>query len=123
MRFCRTVANTIPIIHIFIISKGGAVMKNNEVIKRELKCTYGIDIALCVFNFLICSVLCAGGSEWLNIAGVIAFVTAILPIGFKRLYYKNEPNPRSVDAIMAVYRILQAVLILYGIDYFLIAGV
>ncbi|MCR4638541.1 hypothetical protein [Ruminococcus sp.] len=98
-------------------------MKKNEVIKRELKYTYGIDIALCVFNFLICSVLCAGGSEWLNIAGVIAFVTAILPIGFKRLYCKDEPTPRSVEIIMAVYRIAQVGLILYGIDYFLIAGV
>lgn len=123
MRFCRTVINIIPIMHIFLISKGGAVMKKNEVIKRELKCTYGIDIALCVFSFLICSVLCAGGSEWLNIAGVIAFVTAILPIGFRRIYYKDEITSGAVDAVMAAYRIILTALILYGIDYFLIAGV
>ena len=53
-------------------------MKKAMTVKRELKYTYGIDIALCVFNFLICTVLCAGGSEWLNIAGVVAFVTALL---------------------------------------------
>ena len=123
MRFCRTVANTIPIIHIFIISKGGAVMKKAMTVKRELKYTYGIDIALCVFNFLICTVLCAGGSEWLNIAGGVAFVTALIPIGFRRLYYKDETNPKSVDRIMALYRTAQALLMLYGIDFFLIAGV
>ena len=98
-------------------------MKKNIVVKRELKYTYGIDIALCVFNFLICSVLCAGGSEWLNITGVIAFVTAILPIGFKRLYFKDEFIPKSVGAVMTVYRVLLIALMLYGIDYFLIAGV
>ena len=97
-------------------------MKKAMTVKRELKYTYGIDIALCVFNFLICTLLCAGGSEWLNIAGVVAFVTAMIPIGFRRLYYKDEPTPKSVDRIMAVYRIVQALLMLYGIDYFLIAG-
>ncbi len=89
---------------------------------HELRYTYSIDMALCVLNFLICSVLCAGGSEWLNIAGVIALLAAMIPIGFKRLYYKDEVNPRSVEAVMAVLRAVQTVLILYGIDYFLIAG-
>ncbi|WP_294750189.1 hypothetical protein [uncultured Ruminococcus sp.] len=98
-------------------------MKKAAVVKRELKYTYGIDIALCVFNFLICSLLCAGGSEWLNIAGVIALVTAIIPVGFKRLYYKDEFTPRSVGAVMTVYRAVQTALLLYGIDFFLIAGV
>ena len=97
-------------------------MKKAMTVKRELKYTYGIDIALCVFNFLICTVLCAGGSEWLNIAGVVAFVTALIPIGFRRLYYKDETNPKSVDRIMALYRTAQALLMLYGIDFFLIAG-
>ena len=55
-------------------------MKKAMTVKRELKYTYGIDIALCVFNFLICTVLCAGGSEWLNITGVVAFVTALIPM-------------------------------------------
>lgn len=98
-------------------------MKKATIIKRELSYLYGTDIALGVFNFLICSVLCAGGSEWLNIAGVIAFVTAILPIGFKRLYFKDEFIPKSVGAVMTVYRVLLIALMLYGIDYFLIAGV
>lgn len=98
-------------------------MKKAAVVKRELKYIYGIDIALCVFNFLICSLLCAGGSEWLNIAGVIALVTAIIPVGFKRLYYKDEFTPRSVGAVMTVYRAMQTALLLYGIDFFLIAGV
>ena len=97
-------------------------MKKTLTVKRELKCTYGIDVALCVLNFLICTVLCAGGSEWLNIAGVIAFVTAIIPMGFRRMYYKDEPTPKSVRTIMAVYRAVQVLLVLYGIDYFLIAG-
>lgn len=98
-------------------------MKKAAVVKRELKYTYGIDIALCVFNFLICSLLCAGGSEWLNIAGVIAFITAILPIGLRRLYYKDEPVPAAAGAVLAVYRAVQTALLLYGIDFFLIAGV
>ncbi|WP_295079158.1 hypothetical protein [Ruminococcus sp.] len=97
-------------------------MKKTAAAGRELKYTYNLDIALCVLNFLVCSVLCAGGSGFLNIAGVIAFVTAILPIGFRRLYYKDEFTPGSVGAIMAVYRAVQIALLLYGIDFFLIAG-
>lgn len=105
------------------IMKGGAVMKNMKAVKQELKYTYKLDLALCVFNFLICSLLCAGGSEWLSIAGVIALVTAIIPIGFRRLYCKDEYTPRSVGAVMTVYRAVQIALLLYGIDYFLISGV
>jgi len=97
-------------------------MKKTTVARRELRYTYNLDVALCVFNFLVCSVLCAGGSGFLNIAGVIAFVTAILPIGFRRLYYKDEFTPGSVRAVMVVYRVVQTALLLYGIDYFLIAG-
>lgn len=96
-------------------------MKKEVIIRCELSYLYGADIALSVFDFLICSVLCAGGSEWLNIAGVIAFVTALIPICSKRLYYKDEPVPVSVRRIMSVYRVVHTVLILYGIDYFLIA--
>ena len=88
---------------------------------HELKYTYGIDMALCVFDFLICSVLCAGGSEYLNIAGIIALITAIIPIVFKRLYFKDEFIPKTVSAVMAVYRVLLAALMMYGIDYFLVA--
>ena len=98
-------------------------MKKALTVKRELKYTYGFDIALCVLNFLVCSLLCAGGSEWLNITGVIAFVTAIIPIGFRRLYYRDEFTPKSVRAVMAVYRVVQIALLLYGVDVFLIAGV
>lgn len=98
-------------------------MKKNLIVKRELKCTYGIDIALCVFNFLICTLLCWGGAPWLNIAGAVAFVTALLPLTVKRMYYRDEVNPRSVEIIMTVYRVIQAMLMMYGIDYFLIAGV
>ena len=97
-------------------------MKKNIAVKRELRCTYGIDIALCVLNFLICTTLCWGGAPWLNIAGVVAFVTALLPLTVKRMYYRDEVNPKSVDRIMALYRTAQALLMLYGIDYFLIAG-
>lgn len=97
-------------------------MKKTAVTKvHELRYTYGINMALCVFDFLICSVLCAGGSEYLNIAGVIALMTAVIPIGFKRLYFKDEYIPKSVGAVMTVYRVLLAALMLYGIDYFLIA--
>lgn len=97
-------------------------MKKTAVTKvHELRYTYGINMALCVFDFLICSVLCAGGSEYLNIAGVIALMTAVIPIGFKRLYFKDEYIPKSVGAVMTVYRVLLAALVLYGIDYFLIA--
>ena len=97
-------------------------MKKTAVTKvHELKYTYGIDMALCVFDFLICSVLCAGGSEYLNIAGVIALITAVIPMGFRRLYFKDEFIPKSVSAVMAVYRVLLMALMLYGIDYFLIA--
>lgn len=97
-------------------------MKKTAVTKvHELKYTYGIDMALCVFDFLICSVLCAGGSEYLNIAGVIALITAVIPMGFRRLYFKDEFIPKSVAAVMAVYRVLLMALMLYGIDYFLIA--
>ena len=97
-------------------------MKKTAVTKvHELRYTYGINMALCVFDFLICSVLCAGGSELLNIAGVIALITAIIPIGFRRLYFKDEFIPKSVAAVMTVYRVLLAALMLYGIDYFLIA--
>ena len=98
-------------------------MKKNIAVKRELRCTYGIDIALCVFNFLICTTLCWGGAPWLNIAGVVAFVTALLPLTVKRMYYRDEVNPKSVKVIMAVYRAAQVMLMMYGIDYFLIAGV
>ena len=97
-------------------------MKKTAVVKRELKYTYNLDVALCVLNFLVCSVLCAGGSELLSIAGVIAFITAILPIGFRRLYYKDEPVPAAAGAVLAIYRVVQIALLLYGIDYFLIAG-
>ncbi|WP_028517545.1 hypothetical protein [Ruminococcus flavefaciens] len=97
-------------------------MKKTAVTKvHELRYTYGINMALCVFDFLICSVLCAGGSEYLNIAGVIALMTAVIPIGFKRLYFKDEYIPKSVGSVMTVYRVLLAALMLYGIDYFLIA--
>ena len=88
---------------------------------HEMRYTYGINMALCVFDFLICSVLCAGGSELLNIAGVIALITAIIPIGFRRLYFTDEFIPKSVAAVMTVYRVLLAALMMYGIDYFLIA--
>ena len=98
-------------------------MKKMVVARRELKCTYNLDVALCVMNFLVCSVLCAGGSEWLNIGGVIAFITAILPIGFRRLYYKDKPVPTAAGTVLAVYRVIQIALLLYGIDYFLIADV
>ena len=81
-------------------------MKKEVIIKRELSYFYGADIALCVFNFLICSVLCAGGSEWLNIAGVIAFVTALVPICSKRLYYADEFKPDSVKRVMVIFRIV-----------------
>ena len=97
-------------------------MKKTTVARRELRYTYNLDVALCVLNFLVCSVLCAGGSEWLNIAGVVAFITAMIPIAFRRLYYKDEPVPVSVRAVMTVYRVVQTALLLYGIDYFLIAG-
>jgi hypothetical protein len=97
-------------------------MKKSSVNKvHELRYTYSIDMALCVFDFLICSVLCAGGSEYLNIAGIIALITAVIPIGFKRLYFKDEFIPKSVGAVMTVYRGILGVLLLYGIDYFLIA--
>lgn len=96
-------------------------MKKAVIIKRELSYLYGTDIALGVFNFLICSVLCAGGSELLNIAGIIAFAAALIPICSKRLYYKDEPKPDSVIRVMTFYRIIQAALLLYGIDFFLIA--
>ena len=99
-------------------------MKKTAVKKvHELRYTYSIDMALCVCDFLICSVLCAGGSEYLNIAGIIALITAVIPIGFKRLYFKDEFIPKSVGAVMAVYRVLLAALMLYGIDFFLIASV
>jgi len=97
-------------------------MKKTAASGRELKYTYNLDIALCVLNFLVCSMLCAGGSDLLGIAGVIAFITAILPIGFRRLYYKDEPVPVAAGAVLAVYRAVQIALLLYGIDYFLIAG-
>ncbi len=97
-------------------------MKKTAATKvHELRYTHGIDMALCVFDFLICSVLCAGGSEYLNIAGIIALITAVIPIGFKRLYFKDESIPKSVGAVMAMYRVLLSVLMLYGIDYFLVA--
>ncbi|MBP5431879.1 hypothetical protein [Ruminococcus sp.] len=97
-------------------------MKKTAIARRELKYTYNLDVALCVLNFLVCSVLCAGGSELLSIAGVIAFITAILPIGFRRIYYKDEPVSSAVVTVLAVYRLVQIALLLYGIDYFLIAG-
>ena len=96
-------------------------MKKEVIIKRELSYLYGADIALCVFNFLICSVLCAGGSEWLNIAGVIAFVTALVPICSKRLYYTDEFKPDSVRRVIVIFRIVHTALMMYGIDYFLVA--
>lgn len=96
-------------------------MKKTTIIKRELSYLYGTDIALGVFNFLICSVLCAGGSELLNITGVIAFAAALIPICSKRLYCKDEPKPDSAVTVMMFYRIIQTALLLYGIDYFLIA--
>ena len=89
--------------------------------RRELKITYGTDLCLCVMNFLVCSVLCAGGSEWLGMAGVIALLSAVLPLGFRRLYYKDEYTPKSVGAVMTVYRLMLTALLLYGIDFFLIA--
>ena len=97
-------------------------MKKTAVNKvYELRYTYNIDMALCIFDFLICSVLCAGGSEYVNIAGVIALITAVIPIGFRRLYFKDEFIPKSVGAVMTVYRVLLGGLLLYGIDYFLVA--
>ncbi|SHM90800.1 hypothetical protein [Ruminococcus flavefaciens] len=97
-------------------------MKKTAVNKvHELRYTYNIDMALCIFDFLICSVLCAGGSEYVNIAGVIALITAVIPIGFRRLYFKDEIIPKSVGAVMTVYRVLLGGLLLYGIDYFLVA--
>ena len=95
--------------------------KTAEIGKRELKLTYSIDIALCVMNFLVCSVLCAGGSEWLNAAGVIALITALIPIVSRRFYYKDKYTSRAACTSMTVYRVLLAVLLLYGIDFFLIA--
>ena len=95
--------------------------KAAKISKRELKLTYSIDIARCVMNFLICSVLCAGGSEWLNAAGVIALITALIPIVSKRFYYKDEYTARAADTVITVYRVLLSALLLYGIDFFLIA--
>ena len=89
--------------------------------RRELKITYGTDLCLCVMNFLVCSVLCAGGSEWLCMAGVIALLSAVLPLGFRRLCYKDEYTLKSVGAVMTVYRLILTALLLYGIDFFLIA--
>lgn len=97
-------------------------MKKTAVFeKRELKFTYGLDIALCVLNFLICTVLCAGGSPWLNIAGVIAFIMALVPVAAKRMYYKDEQVPASVGAVTSVLRAAQIMLLMFGTDYFLIA--
>lgn len=97
-------------------------MKKTAVFENhELKFTYGLDIALCVLNFLICTVLCAEGSPWLNIAGVIAFVMALVPVMAKRMYYKDEQISVSVGAIMAVFRVAQIMLLMFGTDYFLIA--
>ena len=95
--------------------------KTAAMVKRELKTTYGIDLCLCVMNFLVCSVLCAGGSEWLGMAGVIALLSAVLPLGFRRLYYKDEYTSMAVGTVMTVYRLMLTALLLYGIDFFLIA--